>query len=313
MTDTAEKPTIAFVGTGVMGSSMAGHLMDAGYPIVVFNRTKERAVGLLDRGAAWASSAGRAAANADIVITIVGYPTDVEDVYLSEGGIIECARDGAILIDMTTSSPQLAKRVASAAAARGLPALDAPVSGGDLGARNATLTIMVGGDEAAFAQVEELLHVMGTNVVLQGGPGAGQHTKMANQLAIAGSMFATVECLAYAKAVGLDPRRVLDSVGAGSAASWSLSNLAPRILDGNFGPGFYVKHFVKDLKIALSVAEEIGLDLPGCALAKKLYAYLESEGGASLGTQALWLLYADAQTRVANGVAATASTRTARD
>ena len=314
MTDTSTaKPTVAFIGTGVMGAPMAGHLMDAGYPLVVFNRTKSRADALVARGAVWADSPGRAAALADIVVTMVGYPADVEAVYLARGGIVERARDGAVLLDMTTSSPALAQRVSAAAAARGIVALDAPVSGGDIGAKNAALTIMVGGDEAAFARIEPLLRVMGANVVLQGGPGAGQHTKMANQVAIAGSMLATVESLAYAQAAGLDPRRVLDSIGAGSAASWSLANLAPRILDGNFGPGFYVKHFVKDLRIALASAEETGIDLPGCALAKRLYEHLEADGGQNLGTQALWLLYSDATTREAAGVDAAATTRTATE
>ncbi|NTU72501.1 MAG: NAD(P)-dependent oxidoreductase [Coriobacteriia bacterium] len=303
--------TIAFIGTGVMGLSMAGHLMDAGYHLVVFNRTAERTASLVARGAVPAASPGDAAAQADVVITMVGYPSDVEEVYLSPEGVIEAARDGALLIDMTTSSPALAVRVAEAAAARGLAALDAPVSGGDIGARNATLTIMVGGDEAAFARVEPLLRVMGANVVLQGGPGSGQHTKMANQVAIAGSMLATVESLAYAKAAGLDPARVLESIGAGSAASWSLANLAPRILGGDFAPGFFVKHFVKDMRIALSSAEELGIELPGLATAKRLYELLEAEGGADLGTQALWLLYTDAATRERAGVAADASARSA--
>jgi len=304
----AAKPTIAFIGTGVMGASMAGHLMDSGYPLVVFNRTRSRASSLEARGAEWAESPGEAASGADVVVTMVGYPADVEDIYLTPGGIVERAREGAVLLDMTTSSPSLAARVSAAAAKRGIAALDAPVSGGDIGAKNATLTIMVGGDADAFARVEPLLRAMGTNVVLQGGPGAGQHTKMANQVAIAGSMLATVESLAYAQAAGLDPRRVLESIGAGSAASWSLANLAPRILDGNFGPGFYVKHFVKDLRIALASAEEAGIDLPGCATAKRLYEFLEANGGADLGTQALWLLYADAATRQAAGVEPDATT-----
>lgn len=300
---TSENPvTIAFVGTGVMGLSMAGHLMDAGYPLVVFNRTAEKAAPLLERGARWANSPGEAAAEAALVITMVGYPADVEDVYLALGGIVERAREGSVLIDMTTSSPALAARVAKTAAERGIAALDAPVSGGDVGAKNATLTIMVGGDEAAFAHVEPVLRVMGTNVVLQGGPGAGQHTKMANQVAIAGSMLATVESLAYAERAGLDPRRVLESIGAGSAASWSLANLAPRILDGNFAPGFYVKHFVKDMRIAFAAADEMGLDLPGLATAKRLYEHLESNGGENLGTQALWLLYASDAARERAGV-----------
>ncbi len=306
------QPVIAFVGTGVMGGPMAGHLLDAGYEVVVYNRTAARASALLEHGARWADSPGEAAAEADVVITMVGYPADVEEVYLALGGIVERAREGAVLVDMTTSSPALAQRIAAVAVEsdRSLATLDAPVSGGDIGARNATLTIMVGGDEAAFERVRPIFEVLGGNVVLQGGPGAGQHTKMANQVAIAGSMLATVESLAYAKAVGLEPRRVLDSIGAGSAASWSLANLAPRILDGNFGPGFYVKHFVKDLKIALASAEEAGIELPGCATAKRLYELLESSGGADLGTQALWLLYADPAAREAAGVASAATAST---
>jgi 3-hydroxyisobutyrate dehydrogenase len=303
---------VAFVGTGVMGSSMAGHLLDAGYPLVVYNRTRSRADALIERGAVWADTAGQAASGADFVVTIVGYPSDVEDIYFGSGGIIESASDGAVLVDMTTSSPALAEKIALAAAARGAVALDAPVSGGDVGARNATLTIMVGGDEEAFRAAELLLQVMGASVVRQGGPGAGQHTKMANQVAIAGSMLATVESLAYADHAGLDMRRVLQSIGVGSAASWSLANLAPRILDGDFAPGFYVKHFVKDMRIALESAAEMGVTLPGLSATKRLYDVLEQGGGADLGTQALWLLYADDAARVREGIkpGATASSTT---
>lgn len=294
--------TVAFIGTGVMGLSMAGHLMDAGFRLVVFNRTAEKAAPLVARGAMLATSPGEAASEADVVISMVGYPADVEQIYLSSGGIVERARDGAVLIDMTTSSPSLAVRVAAKARERGIAALDAPVSGGDVGAKNATLTIMVGGDAEAFDRVEMVLRFMGTSVILQGGPGSGQHTKMANQIAIAGSMLATVESLAYAQRAGLDPRRVLDSIGAGSAASWSLANLAPRILDNDFAPGFYVKHFVKDMRIAMESADRMGLELPGLATAKRLYTHLERNGGANLGTQALWLLYADDAARVRGGV-----------
>jgi 3-hydroxyisobutyrate dehydrogenase len=303
--------TVAFIGTGVMGASMAGHLLDAGYPLVVFNRTRARADTLVGRGATWAETPAVAASTADVIITMVGYPSDVEALYLGSDGIIENVAAGAILIDMTTSSPALAERIAADAAARGIAALDAPVSGGDIGARNAALTIMVGGDAAPFAAVEPLLQFMGANVVLQGGPGAGQHTKMANQIAIAGSMLATVESLAYAKHAGLDTRRVLQSIGAGSAASWSLANLAPRILDGDFAPGFYVKHFVKDMRIALESAAEMDLTLPGLSAAKRLYDVLEQGGGANLGTQALWLLYADDAARAREGVAARATASSA--
>jgi 3-hydroxyisobutyrate dehydrogenase len=293
---------VAFIGTGVMGASMAGHLLEAGFPLVVSNRTRARTDSLIARGAVWAETAGEAASGADVVITMVGYPADVEAIYFGPGGIIESAPKHATLIDMTTSSPALAERIATSAAARGVSALDAPVSGGDIGARNATLTIMVGGDPEPFSAVEPLLRVMGANVVLQGGPGAGQHTKMANQVAIAGSMLATVESLSYAQGAGLDTRRVLQSIGAGSAASWSLTNLAPRILDGDFAPGFYVKHFIKDMRIALESAAEMEIELPGLAAAKRLYDVLEAGGGGDLGTQALWLLYADDATRLREGV-----------
>jgi 3-hydroxyisobutyrate dehydrogenase len=306
VTNTAET-TIAFIGTGVMGRSMAGHLLDAGYALRVHNRTREKAEPLVQRGAVWADTPGDAADGADVVITIVGYPADVEEVYLGDGGIIERASSGAVLVDMTTSSPQLAEKIYSAAARRGLSALDAPVSGGDVGARNAALTIMVGGDSDAFEKVRPVLDVMGASVILQGDAGAGQHTKMANQIAIAGAMLAMVECLSYAKGVGLDPASVLESVKAGSAGSWSLNNLAPRVLSQDFAPGFYVKHFVKDLRIALDAAEQTGMTLPGLSLAKQLYERLLEADGGELGTQALWLLYADAQARADHGVRVSAS------
>lgn len=288
----AGQPTIAFVGLGVMGHSMAGHILEAGYPLVVYTRTSAKAKPLLDKGAMWAESAGDAAARADITITIVGYPSDVEEVYLGAGGIVERARPGSIIIDMTTSTPSLAARIAEAAEARGVFSLDAPVSGGDVGARDARLTIMVGGDGHAFDTALPVFHVMGPTVTRMGGPGAGQHTKMANQIAIAGTMLGVVEALAYAKGAGLDPALVHSAISAGSAGSWSMTNYGPRILGGDLGPGFFVKHFVKDLRIALEEATAHGLDLPGLALAKELYERLAAEGGAELGTQALWLLYA---------------------
>ncbi len=287
---------IGFIGTGVMGSSMAAHLMDAGYELTVHNRTQQRAEPLLARGATWAPSPAHAARDADAVITIVGYPADVERVYFGDEdqqGIIEAAQPGAYLIDMTTSEPSLAVRIAAAAAERGVHALDAPVSGGDIGARNAMLTVMVGGDAQDYAAVEQLLHVVGRGVVLQGGPGAGQHTKMANQIAIASEMVAASEALAYAVAAGLDPYRVLESIGSGSAASWTLANLAPRMLAGDFAPGFYVKHFIKDMRIALAEAAQTGVRLPGLELAERLYEQLADQGGSDLGTQALYRLYAE--------------------
>lgn len=284
-------PTVAFIGTGVMGHSMAGHLLDSGYPLVVFNRTPEKASDLVARGARWASSAGEAASLADVTISIVGYPADVEAIYLSSDGIISKACAGAIVIDMTTSTPTLAVRIAEAASARGISALDAPVSGGDIGAREARLTIMAGGDEAAFDRVLPIFQVLGKTVTHMGGAGFGQHAKMANQIAIAGTMLSVVESLAYAKATGLDPQRVLGAISAGSAGSWSMSNYGPRILAGDMAPGFYVKHFIKDLRIALTEAQAVGLDLPGLDLAKRLYERLAEQGGEDFGTQALWKLY----------------------
>ena len=283
--------SIAFIGTGVMGRSMAGHLLKTGHALHVFNRTKARAQPLLDTGAHWHATAGDAAAAADFVITIVGYPSDVEETYFGPQGILARARRGAVLIDMTTSSPLLARRIAEAAAAKGLSALDAPVSGGDVGAKEARLVIMVGGDAAAFARAKPLFEVMGKNIVLQGGPGAGQHCKMANQISIASIMMSWCEALTYAQQAGLDPARVIESIGAGAAASWSLNNLAPRALRGDFAPGFYVKHFLKDMRIALESAAEMKLDLPGLTQAKKLYDEVARRGWEENGTQVLLKLY----------------------
>lgn len=285
------RPTVAFIGTGVMGAAMAGHLLDAGYPVVVFNRTQAKAEPLVARGASRADSPGDAAAAADVTITMVGYPSDVEEVYLGAGGVIERAPDGALLIDMTTSTPTLAARISEAASARGLSALDAPVSGGDVGARNATLTIMAGGDAAAYERALPLFEVMGKTFSLMGGPGAGQHTKMANQIGIAGTMLGLIEALQYAKAAGLDLERTHAALSGGGANSWSWGAYGPRILGGDFAPGFFVKHFVKDLRIALDESRALGLSLPGLSLAESLYSRLQDADGAELGTQALWLLY----------------------
>ena len=285
------RSTIGFVGTGVMGGPMAGHALAAGYRVVVHTRTRERAASLLESGATWAESVAELAPQCDAVVTVVGYPSDVEEVYLGDGGLVATARPGTYLIDCTTSSPALAARIAREAAARGVHALDAPVTGGDVGAREARLSIMVGGTEAQFADVEGLLRVFGTTVVLQGPAGSGQHTKMANQLAIAGTMIGAAEALGYAKAAGLDPARVLESVTAGSAGSWTLANLAPRMLAGNFAPGFYIRHFVKDLRIALESAAELGVELPGASVAMGLYQSLVAAGYGDDGTQAIWRLY----------------------
>ncbi|TLM98110.1 MAG: NAD(P)-dependent oxidoreductase [Actinobacteria bacterium] len=299
--------SVAFIGTGVMGAAMAGHLMDAGFELRVHNRTRSKAEPLVERGAVWCDSPGDAAEGADAVITMVGYPSDVEAAYLGDGGIIARASEGALLVDMTTSSPALAERVARAAGARGLASLDAPVSGGDVGARNATLTIMVGGDDDAFERATPLFSAMGKTVTLHGGPGAGQHCKMANQIAIAASMLGLAECLEYARQSGLDPEKVIATLSGGSAQSWTLQNYGPRVLAGDFAPGFYVKHFVKDLRIALASAEAMRADLPGTALAKRLYETLAANGGSELGTQAICLLYEDAAAREAQGVSVSAT------
>ncbi len=297
-----EQTTIGFVGTGVMGAAMAGHLLDAGFNLRVYNRTRAKAEPLLARGAAWADSPGEAAKGADVVVTMVGFPADVEECYLGELGVIANADAGSVLVDMTTSSPGLAEKIAAAAQARDLVALDAPVSGGDVGARNATLTIMVGGDEAAFERVSPVFSAMGKSVTLHGGPGAGQHCKMANQIAIAATMLGMCECLSYAEGAGLDKTRVIETLTGGSAQTWTLANYGPRVLNGDFAPGFYVKHFVKDLRIALASANAMGREMPGLAMAKRLYVALADGGGSELGTQALWLLYARVAEREAAGV-----------
>jgi len=282
---------VGFIGLGIMGSSMAGHVLAAGYELHVFNRTASKADALVARGAVRHDRPGELAAVCDAVFSIVGMPADVEELYLGADGLVARAAAGTVLVDMTTSSPSLAARIAAAGAAKGVAVLDAPVSGGDVGARNAKLSIMVGGEEAAFAQVTPVLKAMGENIVLQGGPGAGQHTKMANQIAIASNMMAVSESLAYARRAGLDPRRVLTSIGSGAAASFALTVLGPRMLDGDFAPGFYVRHFIKDMGIAIAEAERMGLDLPGLAQAKRLYDRLAAEGHADDGTQALFRLY----------------------
>jgi len=274
-----------------MGRSMAGHLLAAGHPVHVFNRTREKAASLLEAGAHWHDSAGSAAAEAQIVITMLGFPRDVEETYLAPGGILERAQRGALLVDMTTSSPLLARRISAAAAERGLEALDAPVSGGDVGAREARLIIMAGGEEAAFERARPVLSLMGANISHLGPAGAGQHCKMANQIAVAVGMIAWTEALAYARSAGLDPQRVLASISGGAAGSWSMTNLAPRALAGNFAPGFYVKHIRKDIGIAIASAAEMGLDVPGLACARALYDRVAGKGWEEMGTQVLYRLY----------------------
>jgi 3-hydroxyisobutyrate dehydrogenase len=283
-----ENTVVGFIGTGVMGKSMAGHLLKAGYPLVVYTRTKEKASDLLESGAEWAETPLEVAQKANVIITIVGYPADVEEVYLGENGIITNGKENTYVIDMTTSTPTLAKRLSEEAAKKGMQALDAPVSGGDIGAKEAKLSIMVGGDREDFLAVEPIFNLLGTNIVYQGKAGSGQHTKMCNQIAIASNMIGVCEAVVYAEKAGLDPKTVLQSISSGAAGSWSLSNLAPRMIDGNFEPGFYIKHFIKDMNIALEEAEAMGMMTPGLALAKKMYAQLAEKGEENSGTQALY-------------------------
>jgi 3-hydroxyisobutyrate dehydrogenase len=283
--------TIGFIGLGVMGAPMAGHIRASGERLLIYTRTKSKAQLVLDTGAEWRDFPKQIAKECDVVFTMVGYPKDVEEIYFGPDGLIENARPGTIFVDFTTSRPDLAVKIYESAKARGLSAIDAPVSGGDIGAKNATLTIMVGGDEETFQKVKPLLETVGKTVILQGGPGAGQHTKMANQIAVAGNLLGTVEALIYAKNAGLDPKHVLLSIANGAAQSWQLSNNALRMLERNFDPGFYIKHFLKDLRIALDSAHAMHIELPMLALSEKLFAKMVNEGMGELGTQAIYLLY----------------------
>lgn len=283
--------TIGFIGTGVMGKSMVANLLKANYDVNIYTRTKSKAEELIEKGAVWKDSVAELANASDIIITMVGYPSDVEEVYFGEHGILENAKEGSYVIDMTTSKPSLAIDIYQQAKAKNIHALDAPVSGGDIGARNGTLAIMVGGDQEAFDHVLPIFEVLGENIILQGEAGAGQHTKLANQITIASNMIGVCEAIVYAKKAGLDPTRVLDSITTGAAGSWSLSNLAPRMIKGDYAPGFFVKHFIKDMTIALEAAEEMGLSTPGLSLSLKLYKELAEMGESDSGTQALIKLF----------------------
>jgi 3-hydroxyisobutyrate dehydrogenase len=282
-----DRPSIGWIGTGVMGAPMAGHLLQAGYPLTVFNRSRGRAEELLSAGAAWADGPAEVAASSDIVFTMLGYPADVRETLLGDGGVLDAARPGSLIIDMTTSEPSLAKEIHAAAAERELQALDAPVSGGDVGARNAALVIMVGGDRSAFERAQPLLEILGRTVVLQGDAGNGQHTKMVNQIAIASGMIGMCEAMLYAQRAGLDVELAVDTIKDGAAGSWSLTNYGPRLLRGDLEPGFRIDHFVKDLGIALQEARRMQLPLRGPALAEPLYVAAQAEGFGQKGTQAL--------------------------
>jgi 3-hydroxyisobutyrate dehydrogenase len=282
---------IGFVGTGVMGKSMASNLMKAGYSLSVFTRTKAKARDLIDRGARWFDTAGDLSAESDVIITMVGYPADVEEIYLGAQGVVAQAKPETICIDTTTSSPSLAQRICAAAYDRGIFVLDAPVSGGDIGARDGTLSIMVGGNRDAFDAAMPVFSAMGKNIVLQGAAGSGQHAKMANQIAVGAGMVAVCESLAYAQRAGLDPEAVLKSIAGGAAGSWAFTNMAPRILGGEFGPGFYIRHFVKDLRIARDASRRMQFKAPGLEMVMKLYEKMAAEKMSELGIHALFKLY----------------------
>jgi 3-hydroxyisobutyrate dehydrogenase len=283
---------IGWIGTGVMGASMCRRLLAVGHAVTITTRTRAKAAALIDEGATWADTPAEVAAQSELTFTMVGYPDDVRAVVLGPDGALGAAKPGSVLVDMTTSDPALAAEIAARAAAVDVAALDAPVSGGDIGARNGTLSIMVGGDRAAFDRVHPYLEALGATIVLQGPAGSGQRTKMVNQTLIAGTMVGLSEALLYAHRAGLDLATVLASVSSGAAGSWSLANLAPRVLGGDFAPGFFVDHFVKDMGIALADARRMQLALPGLALAEQLYGALQAQGHGRDGTQALVLALA---------------------
>ena len=280
---------IGWIGTGVMGASMAGHLQKAGYQLSVFSRTRDKATPLINGGATWCDTPAEVAAQSDITISIVGFPRDVEQVILGNDGVLASAKAGSVIVDMTTSQPSLAQRITEAAQKKNVATIDAPVSGGDVGARTGTLSIMIGGDEATVNRLAPIWELLGSTWVHQGPPGSGQHTKMVNQTLIASGMIGVCEALLYAHRAGLDLESVLKSVSSGAAGSWSLTNLAPRIVANNFDPGFFVEHFIKDMGIALEEAARMQLALPGLALARQLYLAVSAQGHGRLGPHALQL------------------------
>jgi 3-hydroxyisobutyrate dehydrogenase len=287
-----DKTRIGWIGTGVMGRSMCGHLIAAGYKATIYSRTKEKAADLIDHGAKWAASPREVAAESDVIISIVGFPSDVRQVLLGEDGALAGCKSGNVIVDMTTSEPSLAVEIAEQAMKRGVVSIDAPVSGGDVGARNATLSIMIGGDADTVAALESIWKTMGAKWIRQGGPGAGQHTKMVNQVLIATGMIGVCEALLYGYKAGLDLEKVLESVASGAAGSWSLTNYGPRIIAGNFDPGFFVEHFIKDMGIALAEARRMGLSMPGLALGEQLYQAVAAQGYGRKGTHSLMLALA---------------------
>ena len=283
---------VGWIGTGVMGKSMCAHILKAGYNVSVYNRTKEKAKELIDVGAVWCSNPKEIAEKSDIVFTIVGFPHDVEDVYLGENGVLKAIKKGAIIVDMTTSEPSLAQKIYEEAKKIGVSSIDAPVSGGDVGAKNGTLAIMAGGDKETYERVFPFFELMGKNIAYMGKAGAGQHTKMSNQILIASTMIGVVESLLYAYKAGNDLGEVINVIGKGAAGCWSINNLGPRIVKGNFDPGFFIKHFIKDMGIALKEAKNLNLSLPGLALAYQFYISATALGLENLGTQGLYKVLA---------------------
>jgi 3-hydroxyisobutyrate dehydrogenase len=284
-----KKTKIGWIGTGVMGTSMCGHILKGGYSVTIYTRTKSKAQRLLEEGGIWAENPRQVAKSSDVIFTIVGYPKDVGEVSLGEDGILAGVRSGSVIVDMTTSQPSLAVEIYTRAKKQDVYALDAPVSGGDVGAKEAKLSIMIGGDEAVFKAISPLFQLMGTNINYMGSAGAGQHTKMSNQILIASTMIGVVECLLYGYKAGLDLDEVIAAIGSGAAGCWSINNLGPRIIKRNFDPGFFVEHFVKDMEIALEEARRMNLSMPGLALAHQLYLSLKAQERGKLGTHSLTL------------------------
>ncbi len=293
ITITPSSTRIGWIGTGVMGKSMVGHLMDAGFSATVYSRTKSKADDLINKGAQWANSPKEVAEASDLIFSIVGFPSDVREVLLGENGALAGCDEGNVLVDMTTSDPSLAVEVYNMAKEKGVHSVDAPVSGGDVGAKNGTLSIMIGGDKDVVETLNPCWEAMGKTIVYQGETGSGQHTKMVNQTLIATNMIGVCEALLYGYKAGLDLPTVMKSVSTGAAGSWSLSNLGPRIMDNNFDPGFFVEHFIKDMGIALAEAKKMGLCLPGLALAHQLYLSVQAQDHGRDGTHALQLALAN--------------------
>lgn len=282
---------IGWIGTGVMGSSMCNHLINEGYDVYLYNRTRSKADPLVELGASWCDSPAEVAKQSSMIFSIVGYPQDVEEVILGEFGILSNVKEGSCIIDMTTSTPALAEKIHALASEKDVHALDAPVSGGDTGAREGTLAIMAGGDRKTFERVEPLFKIMGENIAYMGGPGKGQHTKMSNQILIANTMVGVVESLLYAHKAGMNPEEIIAVIGKGAASSWLINNLGIQIAKENFDPGFFIRHFVKDMRIALDEARRMRLTLPGLALAEQFYTSAMSLGYENLGTQALYKVF----------------------